>query len=114
MEETARKLNLRKIKSFFEQKTTGGNEALTENENLKTSSSIEGGVGVTWAVTTGTVQCDAKFCVNQSEGVIRSVDRNKPYGWRGGGQLRNEPEDVIGSCVDSGAVWTKGKRAFEN
>ena len=92
LEETARKPNLRKIKSFFEQKTTGGNEALTENENLKTSSSIEGGVGVTWAVTTGTVQCETEFCVDQSEGVAGNglmnhlgFGRTEPYDWRAGG-----------------------------
>ena len=61
LEETASKLKLRKIQTFFEQKTFGG------NKNQKTSSSNEGVVGVTRAVTTGTVQRETELCVAQSE-----------------------------------------------
>ena len=122
LEETATKLNLRKIKSFFQEKCAGGYNIGTKNENLKTSSKTSSNiqeVGVTWDVTTSEVKCDATFCVNQSEGVIQGRLKNH-LGFNisrmigGEGQLRNESKSVIGSCVDPGAVWTNGKLLFEN
>jgi hypothetical protein len=59
LKETATKLNLRKIKYYFEQTSVGGNEIITKNENLKTSSNIQV-VGVTWAVTTSEVRLEGR------------------------------------------------------
>ena len=112
LEETAVKLNLNKIDSFFKPLKNG---EINEEGNLPET---VGTAGVSWAGTmnTGTEQNDATFCDDQLEGVRQTGLENhigflgiESCDWRGGGTQKNESEVVIGGGVRDGEVLTNGR-----
>jgi hypothetical protein len=98
---TARKLNLKKITSMFEQVPVGESKTQSRNTYIQKTSDMN---GVSWGGEMCTVQTESSNCDSQSEVQEQGgAKRHLGFGarmdcdWAGEFEKGNETEDVIGS-----------------
>ena len=76
MDETARKLNLRKIEKYFSKQVSIGERKLTAKALTEYSGEPVSGGGVSWTGERCTVQCEDTECEDQSEGATQAGLKN--------------------------------------
>ena len=111
LDETAKKLNLRKIENFFSKTVSMGERKLTALGLPECSGTSVSGGGVSWTGERCTVRCEDTECADQSEGATQAGLMNHlgflgstACDWTEGGVAGQVLEDVIGSNAGDGGV----------
>jgi hypothetical protein len=113
---TARKLNLKKITSMFEQVPVGESKTQSRNTYIQKTSDMN---GVSWGGEMCTVQTESSNCDSQSEVQEQGgAKRHLGFGarmdcdWAGEFEKGNETEDVIGSSSQREGISANQRGEF--
>jgi hypothetical protein len=113
---TARKLNLKKINSIFEQVPVGESKTQSRNSDILKTSDMN---GVSWGgemctVQTGSSNCDGQSEVQEQGGAKRHLGfgATMDCDWAGEFEKGNETEDLIGSSLEREGISANKRVEF--